>query len=162
MVLYGATGDSFELRIVGYEFTSTSEDIYDANWLMVNIRVGVDDRNLETTEPLLLTWEVISLADWLDSIAARRPSKTAMEFLEPDLRFELQESLDDPVRLRACAQLAEQSLGPAMPRNRKQDVCVELECSTIELKKTVADLRLQLSRFPPRGDIGLSLASNKS
>jgi hypothetical protein len=64
MILQDASGNSFELSIVRYEF-ATAADSYDRNWLMAQVTAGDGKRKWGGQDPCLLTWEAEELAAWL-------------------------------------------------------------------------------------------------
>jgi hypothetical protein len=73
--------------------------------------------------------------------------------MEPDLHFEYVGASGSVCRICISAPMAEPSLGPAMPQMPKQEICAVAECNPDELVAAAINLRQQLSRFPPRGDI---------
>ncbi|HEV8384851.1 MAG TPA: hypothetical protein VGQ11_08260 [Candidatus Acidoferrales bacterium] len=161
MRLFGPTGDSFDLEIIGYEFPAEICDLFDSNWLQIQTEVSVGEHVWRGIDPSLLTWEIVELANWLERVADGRPTSPAAEFMEPELRFQLVDRENQTIRLQVCALLAERQLGPAMPRPHKEERCVELECTSEQLVAAAGDLRRQLGLYPPRGDVGLYMPGQK-
>ena len=90
MILRGRDLSEFELRVVGYQFPDIVGDEWDANWLVVEIRVApVDERPWRSIDPSLLTWEVERLSNWLEALASGRAVEEGEDFVEPNLRFEV-------------------------------------------------------------------------
>jgi hypothetical protein len=94
----GNTTDHLGLEIVGYQF-ATAKDVWDANWLRVHVRASVDGRGWDSIDPCLLTSEVSEIAVWLECLADG-VDVAPLEFLEPELAFELVGRDGDLIRLR--------------------------------------------------------------
>ena len=73
------------LEILAYEFPALRHDPsdFDANWLHVRLTLTTPDGRREAEGPYLLTWELASLADALDTDDAELPV-----FTEPHLRID--------------------------------------------------------------------------
>jgi hypothetical protein len=104
---------------------------------------------LEATDPSLGTVEVAQLADWLEAIAEREEPVRDLEFIEPNLAFELAET-NDSLRLRAWFELELRPPWSPADEVPARDLCVELELSRDDLRAAAESLRDQLGRFPPR------------
>ena len=57
-----------EIEIVSYQFPHIRDDEYDSNWLNIKIKVKELQKPWEVTDPVLLTFEVKQLAEWLEGI----------------------------------------------------------------------------------------------
>lgn len=79
----------FALHIVGYELPEMRSEPYDADWLVITVRVTMARGTWRATYPCLLTWEVARLATWFDSIAAQASVEPEASFVEPNLRLQL-------------------------------------------------------------------------
>ncbi len=86
MLLRGTKNKSFELDIVDYQFPKIKED-YDSNWLMISIKVKGLGESWKVTDPMLLTFEVAELSQWLEDLIDNKNSSKALDFMEPNLRF---------------------------------------------------------------------------
>ena len=51
MVEIKNNNSSLQLKIVNYQFPETNDKDYDGNWLLVEIRVNIDDLNWKKTDP---------------------------------------------------------------------------------------------------------------
>jgi hypothetical protein len=58
MKLNSSNGNSFQLRIIGYEFPDIKDDYYDSNWLMIQIDVISSEITWRATFPSIITFEV--------------------------------------------------------------------------------------------------------
>lgn len=78
-------GHYFELKPVAYQFES-GDDIYDLNWLEIQIAADNGKYQWTTTDPALMTTEVSGLIEWLRSLAANDPQMTLSWYaMEPCL-----------------------------------------------------------------------------
>jgi hypothetical protein len=112
VVLAGDNGHRLELELLGYQFPAIEDDERDSNWLNIRISATNDQGSWNATDPSIGTVEVAELADWLEAIAEREEPACELEFIEPNLAFELAET-NGSVRLRAWFELrAETPVGP--------------------------------------------------
>jgi hypothetical protein len=81
-------GESFELKILGYEFPEILDERYDSNWLMVQIKLVLPQGKCEIVDAALLTWELIELRDWLSNFGTEG-IRTRLDFTETTLSFAL-------------------------------------------------------------------------
>jgi len=147
------TTDHLRLEIVGYQFAA-AKDAWDANWLRVHVRASVDGREWDSIDPCLLTSEVSEIAVWLEYLADGM-DVAPLEFLEPELVFDLVGRDGDLIRLRVWfAGGLRPSWAPydAMP---SRDLAAEIAVTREELTRAAADLREQVRRFPDRPGVGL-------
>lgn len=104
MVLTGRN-DAVELRVDGYEFPDIENDEWDSNWLNVRTSVEMERGTWSSLNPSLLTHDVSELADWLNGIAEGRDVDRELDFLDPNLAFELWEGGSYLVTLRVYFEL---------------------------------------------------------
>jgi hypothetical protein len=150
MLLAGKNGDRLELRVTNYEFPELRDDGSDANWLTIQLSVDIARGSWTATDPSLLTTEVAQLADWLDAIAGGQASESELEFLEPNLSFELLDATTEHVRLRAWFELELRPTWATSNVAEERDLCADLDVARRDLRTAAEALRAQLSRFPPR------------
>jgi hypothetical protein len=101
------------------------------------------------TDPCLLTSEIATLAQWLDALAGEETVESELDFLEPNLSFELVDN-DDAVRLRAWFELELRPRWAPSEEVPERDLCVDLTVTRDDLRAAAESLRTQLRRFPPR------------
>src|ERR1044071_2081557 len=89
MKLERADGSYFEMSVVGYEFPELDHEDYDSNWLMTRIDVKHPLGSWSAIDPSLLTYEMASLADWLEEISSGSRSNPDQGFIEPCLEFHI-------------------------------------------------------------------------
>lgn len=158
MRLQGPQGDSLELRIVNYQFQKlkneilnrTVSDDYDANWLDIEINACARGRSWKTIEPCLLTWEVSSLAKWLEACAEGKADPLETHFIEPVLKFVVVDQSSTSRKLRVYFELESRPSWAPMQHFPDTDLWAELEGGPDELRDWAADLRQQLIGFPIR------------
>jgi hypothetical protein len=89
MILKSESDQSeFELRLIDYQYPHIENEYWDANWLLVSIRVNSPVASWTHIDPCLMTVEVCDLANWLGDVAYNRQSRTRLHFIEPNLSFE--------------------------------------------------------------------------
>jgi hypothetical protein len=96
-----------------------------------------------------LTGEVGRLADWLQAIAERNRVDAQLDFIEPNLAFELVDG-SGPVRIRAWFELEPRPRWAPADDVPARDLCVDLRLLEADLHRAAHSLRAQLQRFPPR------------
>lgn len=149
MELRGPNSDSFEMRIIGYHSAQGVEDAREANRLRVYTRAAFEGHAWTTIHPVLHTWEVLELADWLEAMSLAAPPHPEMKFLEPNLSLEVQRWSEVRVWFRVYFEREHRPVWletSGVPR----EVWTNLDCSSEELKEWASDLRQQLEKFPPR------------
>lgn len=145
------SGDStFEFQVIGYQFPHLKSEPYDADWLNIRIDVKLHKRSWTSTDPSLLTWELASLIEWLDSIADGKAVESEESFMEPNLRFEL--TGEESRNLRVYFEVESRptwapSDGAGMDVD---DLWAEFPIDREELKAATASLREYLHKFPTR------------
>lgn len=150
MELRGPNSDSFELRVIGYLSGQGSENEREANRLRVYTRATFDGHAWTTIHPVLYTWEVVGLADWLEAMSMAAPSDPAMKFLEPNFWLEVQRWSAESVHFRVYFEREHRPVW-LETSGAPGEVWAELDCSPEELKEWAGDLRQQIEKFPPRG-----------
>lgn len=152
MYLSGPDTTAFQLNIVGYEFPHTEHERFDSDWLDIETRV-IDPRgNWSSTAPIMLTWDVAELADWLEALASDQPTRSSVSFLEPNLRFELAERSSSRITIRVYFE--QESRPPWAPAwfgfSGVDGTSLELHPTADALRQAATDLRTQLQQFPIR------------
>ncbi len=148
------TGDkkSFELKIVSYQFPYIKNDEYDSNWLNIKIKVKGLQRAWEATDPMLLTFEVTQLVEWLEGILNNK-KKDKLEFLEPNLKFVKIKKSDDKAHIRIYFELEARPKWAHSNIAGQEDLYLDLNPTRENTRKAIANLKNQLKKFPIRGKI---------
>lgn len=149
MRLTGNSGDAFELDVVGYEFPEITEG-GDSNWLNVRVKGTAQSRSWTATDPCLETGEVAELADWFEAVLAGKERDKKLEFLEPNLSFELTGRDDDRFRIRVWIEVGSRPSWAKSDLAGECDLYIDLDTTIAELQAASRSLREQLERWPPR------------
>ena len=148
MVIKGINNQSVEIRVNNYQFPETDDRNYDGNWLHIYLNVRSDMGNWQSVDPSLLTWEIQELIDWLDQLSKNEKSKwKKMDFIEPNISFELMNSEND-LKKRIKIEFNAES----RPASAKEDIdyFIEFIASNEEIKNIANGFRKELSKYPVR------------
>ena len=143
---------SFELWVVDYQFRDNKSDEYDSNWLTIGIRLKGFKREWTTSDPSLLTWELKSLTDWLQKILIGDFEEKEIEFIEPNLKFELVDNTNDSYKMRTHLTLESRPVWFTDDETFSFDIDVDRG----ELKQSVQRLKSELIKFPGRAGVKLN------
>jgi hypothetical protein len=149
MILHGMAGERFELGIVGYQFDDAGEE-HDRNWLVVRVAAEAGHSQWGGPDPCLLTWEAQELASWLHALARGDADVSpGLDFLEPELSFEVVGHAEDAVDLRIGTRhrLAD---GAGVADRHRDSVGVSVKVSRTQLRGAAEDLAAELARWPKR------------
>jgi hypothetical protein len=148
----GPNGDYLELRVRGYQFPQIADDFYDANWLQVEADAAIGGRTWNTCDPSFCTFELSSLAEWLQSLA-RGDATDTFEVTEPNYRFSsLGLNSDGKWSIRVLLELEVRPAWSARDSAYHNDCWIDLALSREELLQWASDLEAQLRSFPIRGE----------
>ena len=89
MRLVGKSGARFELKILGYQFPSLVDDEWDSNWLNIRVDVNTDRGTWNDHRPESSYKRRRAPRDWLEATAEGRSLQRDLDFLEPNLSFEV-------------------------------------------------------------------------
>lgn len=144
MKLTGPDG-VFELNILDYE-CSDSSHFMDRNWLIISLKTSCHNRQSVRTAPILSTWEIELLLNWMRAVANEDELSPKLTFIEPALRFSNLSAGQGNYRFRI--QLGSEAL-PNWQRDRKP-FYLPVAPDKKELQVAIQDLERQLRRFPVR------------
>ncbi len=145
MTLTGPTG-SFELTVLDYEY-SDSPCFLERNGLLVHLRTRHQHHERVQAAPVLSTWELEMLCDWMRSVANRRHQSHRITFIEPELSFS--DFSADNERYDLRLKLSHEAQ-PAWQYGSKQPFYLTLLPDAKQLQNAIADLDQQLKQFPVR------------
>ncbi len=146
MNLHASNGSSFHLNIIGYEFPEQEQD----DWLTIYMAVELPQGSWSVTDPFLQTYEVKSLSDWFEAVAAQTQTENEIGFTEPNLSFDLIKTTYGARCLRI--HFAIECLPPWAHRTKygTEDVFADFPLSEIDLRAAAEALRSQLKLYPQR------------
>lgn len=148
MIIKGINNQTVELRIMNYQFPGTSNRDYDGNWLNIYLKVDSELGKWQTIDPSLLTWEVEELINWLHTLSNNIvPENKLLEFLEPNLSFELLSTPTDSVKqFKFIFQLESRPKSA----NEEDEYYVIFEANQEYLNQLANDLSSELKKYPMR------------
>ena len=85
---------SILLETSNYQFPNfDGEDAFDKNWLQINIEVIDNQKKWKNTDPFLLSYEWLTIAQWFSDRANFKQLKwEGLGFIEQNITFQLKES----------------------------------------------------------------------
>ncbi len=141
MKLTGSQGE-FELTVLDYEY-SDSPRFLERNWLLVSLKTRVDGREYQQMAPLLSTWELELLRDWMGSLINNGMLSPKLTFVEPALTFRADSLGQGNYRFQI-------KLSQEAAPDRAGAAWVTVAADTRQLQSAIRDLDNQLTRFPVR------------
>lgn len=136
---------SFELSIVRYEFPNAVTELYDSNWLVIQLNLSDSQGAWNVTNPCLLTYEVSRLANWFEKINSGNFTEVKCDFMEPVISFHVVDH--DRQKLLRIRFMIESI--PTWAQSQ-DEYFMEFALSEINLKLASDDLRKQLEKYPKR------------
>jgi hypothetical protein len=143
-------GSSFHLEVLGYQYPDIENEVWDSDWLRLYMAASLPQGAWSVTNSFLLTFEVKSLADWLDAVATNMQAQNEIGFTEPNLSFEVINPTGIERSLRV--HFAIECLPPWARRSEygTEDVFADFSLSDIDLHAAAESLRFELSLYPQR------------
>ena len=149
MNLRNQKGDEFRLEIVGYQFPDILDRFWDSNWLRVRVSVTISTRSWNVEDSCLLTFEIESLAAWLEGFPSDKSSSRHISFTEPSPQFRFIQHKSGSDLLRVDFGHIFQKKLPDLFGERKT-IHLYFPLSEIDLPYQAHLLREQLSKYPQR------------
>lgn len=147
MIFPGIENQIVELKIAGYQFPKAIiKNDYDSNWLNIQLEVKSFIGNWKSEDPSILTWEMENLINWFEDLGNNFIEEKTVEFIEPNLSFELIFSDEDLKQIRIKFDLE------SRPKFAKDNTdyfvdCLLFNSEVIELSKS---LKKDLDKYPKR------------
>jgi hypothetical protein len=154
MLLKSLDGSEFEATIAGYEFPAGAQNKWDANWLLIAMRVQSPLGAGSCVDPCLTTWDAERLIAWLEAQAQGAPAEPEKGFIEPNLDFEVLRVEGEALTMRVHFILERGAFWkPAdgqRHRRSKWRSAVDLEITRADVQAAADALRDDLRTFPVR------------
>jgi hypothetical protein len=141
MRLAGDLGQSFKLTLARFEPP-------DRKWLVVVGDVDDGARRWRFEDPCLTTTEARHLAEWLRRVADGKTNRFELDFLEPNLAFEVVGRSGPRVAIRVAFELEARPPWNDRALGRNDDwrsVWLEFLVAPEQLREAADELRAQLS-----------------
>ena len=148
-----SSDSSFYLTILGYQHPDAAGEPYDANWLSIHVEAAGPQGAWTGTDPCLLTYECVRLADWLEGLGSGKPVDPAISFLEPVLLFRKVKTGRGEVLRVHFGNLINPSWR-ALERNGRAvanpDIWLDFPLSETDVAAAGRELRQEVRRYPSR------------
>ena len=157
---------SFEMKIIGYQYNDPEEvSGLDSRWLRQHFKVSFQEKDWQWTSASLFFEEVPQLIDWLRAIANSQDVKSSIDFLEPDIRFELVATDKSLATVRVCLardwgyrkhSFKERWKASTHTEYETDEVCQEFTVYVSDLVLAAGSLVDDLRKLPPRAGIDVA------
>jgi len=129
----------FEMRIKGHK---SIEDNSEETWLTIECSVRKEDISWTFSEPILTAKEMRLFLDWMKSILDKKIIKDKIDFIEPNLSFEISNSK----KLKIFFELESLPEKKVRPVGDK-DFFIEFNLDKINLNFFYLDLKEQFGKI---------------
>lgn len=138
----------FTLGVLDYQFPDTAHDLYDSNWLTVQISAQTPELSWSSVDPCLLAWESHWLLNWLSDLALGIKCDAEMSFMECTLKFLAVSRNGADIVLLICVQ---EGLRPPNPNpDASEQFEIRMEVSASSIQAAVNEFSGELRSFPTR------------
>lgn len=157
MLLVGDNDREFELTVIRERLADVQDGMGDDMAVTIAFRVVTGDAEWEETAPSINLFELSSLADWLESVAAGGAAGSVhdlaeVDILEPELNFQVTKDFGDSVNIRVRFHLEgtpdELVLGAETDEARHVDLRVSREALRVAAAQWKEDVREALGDEP--------------
>lgn len=149
MNLHNGKGDEFRLQILGYQFPEILGSYWDSNWLKVQVSGANSTGQWSVEDPCLLTFEVETLAAWLEKLFVDNASEKYISFAEPSPQFRVIKHKIGKFLLRVDIGYIFRKKMPEVFGKRKT-IHLYFPLDEIDLPAQALSLRRQLQEYPQR------------
>lgn len=145
MILF-ENGSHFELTVIGYEYPE-SQDVDDANWLIVRIAAEYSGISWTAEDSCLRTFELVRLREWLESVKEGELIDSEIAFTENELgfRYESQSGV-----LAIILDFRFHPKGDAYDYDVDDEYVVEFHVTSKQLSSLIDSLDRYIRKFPER------------
>ena len=149
MIIHGINGETVEIRSAGYQFPGMDVGEYDANWLMIYLKVNGKERKWDALDPSLETMDLEAIIDWFERLSVGGKVKyRELGFMEPNLSFKILEENDAGellIRIQFELELKPKDVVDDL------EVYVDFLAGKEELMEIADEFRWELEKYPRRG-----------
>lgn len=143
-VLHGENGNEFELSFETEELADLQDDGHDAEYVNVVFNVGTAEGSFEETAPSMNIYELKNLLEWLEGLTGRGQEPGEIEFLEPNLKFSVEEEGEEDLTLRIGFHLEDRPEWARIDAPTDELGYIDLKLSRDQVSAAAADLREDL------------------
>jgi hypothetical protein len=148
--LQGTNGSELALRPLRYRWPDVHDDPWDANALVVDVRILSDHGAWHVEDPCLTTFEAARLARWLAAVALGEPRAVAAGFVEPNVELRVVAASARRATLQATVALESRPPWLASSGPGAADLTLVLELDRAAVMEAARDLADELRDFPLR------------
>lgn len=146
--LVDTKGQRLVLEPLRWEFSTGTNNDYDANWVVTRLKVTAPTQHWTAEAPAFLSWELQELAGWMRQVAdAPEDADEYWSCMELNLSLFV-EGKKDPRILRVVFELEYRPAG--MSRDVDGEFWIDFQCRPEALMQFAGDLDRDLSEFPVR------------
>lgn len=132
------------LTIKGYQNPGQYKNLYEANWLLVELSIQTPEHQWKSTAPAMLTNEMDCFIDWLQALVEDRASSRFFDFLEPLFYVSLQDKNNGRYQFIFHLQL---DFKPPFAKDA-HEFQLPLELSSQQLHDWIAELKTMAAKYP--------------
>lgn len=152
MQLDGDNGACLGLTPLRYRFPNVRDDPWDANALVVDVRIVSGHGTWHVEDPCLTTFEARRLAAWLAAVALGDPRAGAAGFVEPNVEVRVADARRRALRLRATVELETRPPWLSSSGVGAADLSVDLDVERDAVLDAARQLADELVDFPLRAN----------
>jgi len=140
-------GTEFELALVEHRFEEGQDGERDEVWPELSFRVGTETDSWEETAPCMNMHELHALIEWLDAVGSGAPELEAVDILEANLGFSLEEEQNGDVTLRIDFNLENTPAWAVLDTPTEEATAVRLKLRRDQFRVAAQELRADVSRL---------------
>lgn len=136
-------GNEFTLEVISYQFTDLKNAGLDSNWLIVAGNVKTQRGTWSFRDPCLTAHDLRALRDWFYGMRAEQ--KGELDFIEPNLKFEVRDH-------SLYISFARESAPPWATEDEKlgDGVALQFPLDQVSVSACGDALKLMINKFPVR------------
>ncbi len=147
MKFTGKDQQEVELKILGYEFPTLYDNVWDANWLRVYLKIKSNVGDWQTIDASLLNMELKTLIEWLIDLSQnKKVEKNEMSFIEPNLSFKIKSTSQTDKTIQIIFDFESRPLSA----KSETEYSITFKFSNNELGTIAKDLIIEYEKFPIR------------
>ncbi|MBL7737710.1 MAG: hypothetical protein JNK14_00700 [Chitinophagaceae bacterium] len=155
MKFIGKDGQEVELKILGYQFPTSFDNEWDANWLRIYLNVKSNVGYWQTVDPSLTTWEVDQIIKWFSALSQNQEVEhLEMTFIEPNLSFQFLDKTSDTKTIQIKFNLESRP----QPADDDKEYFINFHFFNKDLATIANELSIEHSKFPVRPFSATSVA----
>lgn len=149
-MMFQSTQSAFNLDVINYENPGGDPTHEDRNLLLTCLQLVDKSRRWETIAPLLYTWEVQYLQNWLSDILMDREVPDRLGFMEPCVSIHLNAVSHPPETFCFRFLLSYEAAPPWWLMPLDNPYILSVDCTKDTIRQAIGHLTDQLASFPVR------------